>query len=198
MRALRPTSAVMLALLTALVFAAPVLAKPGGNAAAAAACRHGGFVDYTDIAGHPFRNCVAPASVMPRTAAPWSASRPRSVLGGLQRFGPGGVSRDAQRNRAGIHQLGDVQLRVAGAERHHHLQLGRQRQHDSSSTTSSARIINGANMSSLTATGNAGRAEPRRPTRSRCRRHRSDWPAGSPNTTKERGRFRGLFRVIGS
>ncbi len=78
----------MLALLTALVFSAPVLAKPGGNAAAAAACRHGGFVDYTDSAGNPFRNtgaCVRHAAhggaLVPVAAGPFSVVYSGSVAG---------------------------------------------------------------------------------------------------------------------
>ena len=65
MRTVRPTTAIALALLTALIVATPVLAKPGGNAAAAAACRHGGFASYTDATGHSFRNagrCVSYAA----------------------------------------------------------------------------------------------------------------------------------------
>jgi hypothetical protein len=43
-----------LALLSAL--AAPTLAAPGGNSAAAAACENGGYLHYTDAAYNSFKN----------------------------------------------------------------------------------------------------------------------------------------------
>ena len=79
MRSLRPATAVILALITALAITAPVLAKPGGNAAAAATCRHGGYVNFTDAAGNHFRNaggCVSYAAhggaLVPATVGPFS------------------------------------------------------------------------------------------------------------------------------
>jgi len=38
------------------VLAAPVAAAPGGNAANAAKCEEGGYLDYTDAQGNPFKN----------------------------------------------------------------------------------------------------------------------------------------------
>ena len=55
----------MLALLSIVMFAAPVLAAPGGNSAASAACKNGGYVNFTDTSGNPFRNegaCVSYAA----------------------------------------------------------------------------------------------------------------------------------------
>jgi len=79
MRAHRSAAAIVLALLIALIFSAPALAKPGGNAAAAAVCRHGGFANYTDAAGNSFRNagrCVSYAAhggtLMPVASGPFS------------------------------------------------------------------------------------------------------------------------------
>jgi hypothetical protein len=56
------TAAIALALLTTIVFAAPALAKPGGNSFASAACADGGYLDWTDADGNAFRNegdCVS-------------------------------------------------------------------------------------------------------------------------------------------
>jgi hypothetical protein len=39
-----------------VAFAAPVLAAPGGNSAASAACEDGGYLDYTRTDGTAFRN----------------------------------------------------------------------------------------------------------------------------------------------
>ena len=58
------TAAFALAVLFTLALAAPALAK-SGNSAAAAACQDGGYVDWTDAAGHDFRNtgaCVSYAA----------------------------------------------------------------------------------------------------------------------------------------
>jgi hypothetical protein len=38
------------------VLAGPVTAAPGGNAANAAKCEEGGYLDYTDANGNPFKN----------------------------------------------------------------------------------------------------------------------------------------------
>ncbi len=38
------------------VLAGPVAAAPGGNAANAAKCEEGGYLDYTDANGNPFKN----------------------------------------------------------------------------------------------------------------------------------------------
>src|SRR5262245_35526031 len=79
MRTVKPTTAIALALVMALIVATPALAKPGGNAAAAAACRHGGFANYTDAAGHTFGNaghCVRFAAhggtLVPVASGPFS------------------------------------------------------------------------------------------------------------------------------
>lgn len=158
MRALRPTSAVMLALLTALVFAAPVLAKPGGNAAAAAACRHGGFVDYTDSAGHPFRNtgaCVSHAAhggaLVPVAAGPFSVVYSASVPGAFR----------ATLNGTGLESTSSVTFSFVWPARSVIITFNSDASgniflvHDEQCTD-----INGANMSSLTATGTpAGGAE---------------------------------------
>jgi hypothetical protein len=61
----RRTVSITLALLSTLALAAPALAKPGGNSAAAAACEDGGFVNWTDESGNAFRNegaCVSYAA----------------------------------------------------------------------------------------------------------------------------------------
>jgi hypothetical protein len=55
----RRTAAITLALLATLAFAAPTLAKPGGNAAASAACENDGYLDWTDVDGNAFRNAGA-------------------------------------------------------------------------------------------------------------------------------------------
>ena len=158
MRALRPTSAVMLALLTALVFSAPVLAKPGGNAAAAAACRHGGFVDYTDSAGTPFRNtgaCVRYAAhggtLVPVTADPFSVVYSAPVAGVFR----------ATLNGTGLDATSSVTFSFVWPARSAIITFNSDASgnvflvHDEQCTD-----INGANMSSLTATGTpAGGAE---------------------------------------
>jgi hypothetical protein len=58
---------------------APAQAKPGGNAAASAACKNGGFVNYTDTSGNAFRNegdCVSYAArggiLVPVAVTPFS------------------------------------------------------------------------------------------------------------------------------
>jgi hypothetical protein len=77
----RWASALALALISTVVMAAPMLAKSGGNSAAAAACRSGGYVNFTDTAGHPFRNAGACVSYAARggTLVP-VASGPFSVV----------------------------------------------------------------------------------------------------------------------
>ena len=56
-------------------------AQAGGNAAAAAACRNGGYVDWTDADGNPFKNqgdCVSYVArggvLRPRTIGPFSVA----------------------------------------------------------------------------------------------------------------------------
>lgn len=53
------TAAIALAVLATLAIAAPVLAKPGGNSFASAACADRGYLDWTDAAGNAFRNAGA-------------------------------------------------------------------------------------------------------------------------------------------
>lgn len=38
------------------LLAGPVAAAPGGNSANAAKCAEGGYLDYTDAQGNPFKN----------------------------------------------------------------------------------------------------------------------------------------------
>ena len=82
-RRARRTLPIALVLLSTLAIAAPALASPGGNAggnsAAAAACREGGYRDWTDVAGNAFRNegaCVSYAArggtLVPVVVAPFS------------------------------------------------------------------------------------------------------------------------------
>ena len=151
MRALQPTSAVMLALLTALVFSAPVLAKPGSNAAAAAACRHGGFVDYTDSAGNPFRNtgaCVSHAAhggaLVPVAAGPFSVVYSGPVAGVF----------NATLNGTGLAATSSVTFSFVWPARSVIITFNS----DASGSVSlvhgeQCTDVNGANMSSLTATG---------------------------------------------
>src|SRR5919112_1723380 len=49
---------VLLAVVALMVgmLAGPVAASPGGNAANAAKCEEGGYLDYTDANGNPFKN----------------------------------------------------------------------------------------------------------------------------------------------
>jgi hypothetical protein len=65
----RRTVAIALAMLATLALATPAFARPGGNeggnSAAAAACEDGGYTDWTDAEGNPFRNegaCVSYAA----------------------------------------------------------------------------------------------------------------------------------------
>ena len=62
-RGFRRGTAIALALVSAAILAAPALAKSGGNAggnsAASAACENGGYANWTDAAGNPFRNAGA-------------------------------------------------------------------------------------------------------------------------------------------
>ena len=87
--------AIALALITTLALAAPVLARPGGNAGgnsdAAAACENGGYVDWTDSAGNGFRNegdCVSYAArggtLVPVEVSPFSVSYLPSGSSGFQ------------------------------------------------------------------------------------------------------------------
>jgi hypothetical protein len=39
-----------------IVSALPAIAAPGGNAVNAAKCKEGGYLDYTDASGNPFKN----------------------------------------------------------------------------------------------------------------------------------------------
>ena len=62
---LRRTAAIVLAVLSIVIVTAPALAAPGGNSGASAACDNGGYVNFTDTAGNPFRNegaCVSYAA----------------------------------------------------------------------------------------------------------------------------------------
>ena len=64
-RHVHPGAAIGLAAVLALAVAVPALATPGGNSAASAACEEGGYVNWTDEAGSPFRNagaCVSHAA----------------------------------------------------------------------------------------------------------------------------------------
>src|SRR5919112_2794854 len=49
---------VLLAVVALMVgmLAGPVAASPGGNTANAAKCEEGGYLDYTDAQGNPFKN----------------------------------------------------------------------------------------------------------------------------------------------
>ncbi len=76
---LRRTAAIVLAMLSIVMFAAPALAAPGGNSAASAACENGGYVNFTDTSGNAFRNegaCVSYAAhggtLVPVAVAPFS------------------------------------------------------------------------------------------------------------------------------
>ena len=74
-RRLRGTTAISLAVLSTLILVAPAMAKPGnagGNAAAAAACEDGGYLNWTDASGNGFRNAGACVSYAARggTLAP--------------------------------------------------------------------------------------------------------------------------------
>ena len=50
------SAAVVLALVLLAALATPVLAASGGNSGPSAACANGGYLNYTDTAGNPFRN----------------------------------------------------------------------------------------------------------------------------------------------
>ena len=91
----RRTAAIALALLSSLVFAAPALADPGGNASgnseASAACGDGGYQDWTDAAGDPFRNagaCVSYAArggtLLPIVVNPFSVAYGPSGTNGFR------------------------------------------------------------------------------------------------------------------
>ncbi len=94
-RSNRWTVAVAGALLSTLVLAAPVLAKPadgnaGGNSEASAACENGGYASWTDAAGNAFRNagaCVSYAAhggtLMPVVVNPFSVSYRASGANGF-------------------------------------------------------------------------------------------------------------------
>jgi len=78
-RGRRPGAAIALALISTVVMTAPLLAKTGGNAAASAACRGGGYVTWTDAGGNSFRNagaCVSYAAhggrLVPVATGPFS------------------------------------------------------------------------------------------------------------------------------
>jgi hypothetical protein len=58
-RHVRAGAAIGLAAVLAFAVAVPTLAKAGGNSAASAACEDGGYVNWTDEAGNPFRNAGA-------------------------------------------------------------------------------------------------------------------------------------------
>jgi hypothetical protein len=49
------TAALVMATMV-IVSALPAIAAPGGNAANAAKCEEGGYLDYTDANGNPFKN----------------------------------------------------------------------------------------------------------------------------------------------
>lgn len=56
MNPLRRPAAIALAVFLVVIAATPVLAAPGGNGGGSAACANGGYLNYTDTAGNRFRN----------------------------------------------------------------------------------------------------------------------------------------------
>lgn len=81
MNSLCRSAAIGLAVLMLAMVAAPVLAAPGGNSGASAACENGGYVNLTDTSGNAFRNegaCVRYAAhggvLVPVATGPFSVS----------------------------------------------------------------------------------------------------------------------------
>jgi hypothetical protein len=97
-RGFRRGTAIALALVSTTILVAPALAKSGGNAggnsAASAACENGGYQNWTDAAGKPFRNAGACTSyaahgnalvpVAPVPVNPFSVTYARSGSSGFQ------------------------------------------------------------------------------------------------------------------
>ena len=151
MRAHRSASAIVFALLMVLIISAPVMAKPGGNAAAAAACRHGGYVNYTGTAGNTFKNagaCVRHAAhggtLVPIVSGPFSVVYSGPVAGVFS----------ATLNGTGLEAISSVTFSFVWPARSVIITFNS----DASGSVSlvhgeQCTDVNGANMSSLTATG---------------------------------------------